>query len=69
MRRVANPELPVPVLSNDELRRLLKVCEGPGFAERRDMAMMRLLIDTGMRLSEIAGLEVGTSTSPTVLPS
>jgi site-specific recombinase XerD len=58
MRRVQTPEVPVPVLSDEQLRNLLKVCEGPGFEQRRDMALIRLLIDSGMRLSEISGLSV-----------
>ena len=58
MRRVQTPEVPVPVLTEDELRRLLKACEGAGFEDRRDMAIVRLFIDTGMRLGELAGLQV-----------
>jgi site-specific recombinase XerD len=50
------PELPVPVLSDDNLRRLLKSCEVKAFVSRRDMAVIRLLIDTGMRIGECAGL-------------
>lgn len=52
------PETPPPVLSDDELRRLLKTCEGREFHQRRDMALLRLLIDTGMRRAECAGLKV-----------
>lgn len=52
------PEQPVPVLKDDELRRLLKVCEGPGFDERRDTAIIRLFLDSGMRCSEMSGLKV-----------
>lgn len=33
---------------------LLKACEGPGFRERRDMAMISLLLDTGIRREELA---------------
>lgn len=50
------PENPPTMLTDDELRRLLKTCEGNGFEQRRDLAILRLLIDTGMRLSEAAGL-------------
>lgn len=50
------PEEPVPVLSDDELSALLKVTAGPGFEQRRDHAMFRLFLDTGVRLSEMAGL-------------
>jgi site-specific recombinase XerD len=47
-----------PVLTEDELRRLLKACEGSGFRERRDMAIVRLLIDCGLRRAELAALVV-----------
>ena len=50
------PETPPPMLSDDELRRLLKACEGAGFEERRDLAILRLLMDTGLRRSEVAYL-------------
>ena len=43
------PEYMPPVLSEDDLRRLLKACEGMGFEDRRDMAIVRLLLDTGAR--------------------
>jgi len=52
------PEAPVPVLSDDELGRLLKACAGTGFEERRDTALIRLLIDTGMRAAEVVSLRV-----------
>jgi site-specific recombinase XerC len=52
------PEEPVPVLSDDQLRALLAACKGTGFAERRDTAIIRLFVDTGMRLGEMAGLQV-----------
>src|SRR5579885_2585036 len=52
------PETPAPVLSEEQLKRLLTVCEGTDFRARRDTAILRLLIDSGMRLSEIAGLRM-----------
>lgn len=52
------PEAPPPVLSDDELRRLLRACDGKDFAARRDTAIIRLLMDTGMRRAECAGLKV-----------
>ncbi|HEX3426066.1 MAG TPA: phage integrase N-terminal SAM-like domain-containing protein, partial [Acidimicrobiales bacterium] len=48
------PEVPVPVLGDDELRALLSACDGRGFEERRDTAIVRLFLDSGMRLSELA---------------
>jgi site-specific recombinase XerD len=61
MRHVARPivpEKPAPVLSDDQLRALLKACEGRAFEDIRDTAIIRLLIDTGCRRSELAGLLV-----------
>ncbi len=49
-------EAPVPVLSDDELRRLLAACEGRGYEERRDAAIIRVFLDTGVRLAELTGL-------------
>lgn len=52
------PESPPDVLADDALRDLLKACEGPTFDDRRDAALVRVFIDTGARLSEVAGLRV-----------
>lgn len=51
------PEEPVPVYTEHELRALLDACKGTGWMERRDMAMIRLWIDTGMRLGEMIGID------------
>src|SRR5690242_412583 len=37
------PEKPVPVFSDDELRRLLDACKGNTFEDRRDTAVIRML--------------------------
>jgi site-specific recombinase XerC len=50
------PEEPPPVLTDDQLRRLLKSCDGRDFTDRRDTAIIRLFIDTGVRVSEAAGI-------------
>jgi site-specific recombinase XerD len=52
------PETPVPILSDDELTRLLRACEGKTFEDRRDMAIIRLFLDSGMRRAELAGLKI-----------
>jgi len=50
------PEQPPEVLREEELKRLLAACAGQSFDERRDTAILRVFLDTGARLSEIAGL-------------
>ena len=52
------PEQPVDILSDDELARLMKATSGRDFEDRRDHAIMRLLLDTGVRVSELVGLRV-----------
>lgn len=52
------PPKPVPVVSDDDTAVLLRACAGRGFPERRDTAIIRLFSDTGMRLGEMAGLEL-----------
>lgn len=50
------PEKPTPILSEDELKRLFKALEGSSLEDRRDMAIIRLMLDTGMRVGEVASL-------------
>jgi len=50
------PETEVPVVSDDVLRALLKISDGPSFDERRDTAILRLFIDCGLRLAEVTNL-------------
>ncbi len=52
------PEEPPAVLSIDELGRLLKACDGNEFTDRRDTAIIRTFIDTGLRLSELVNLKL-----------
>ncbi|MEJ7582781.1 MAG: tyrosine-type recombinase/integrase, partial [Acidimicrobiales bacterium] len=51
-------DVPVPILSDNELRRLLAACDGKGFDKRRDTALVRMFLATGIRLGEMAGLTV-----------
>ncbi|HVA09706.1 MAG TPA: tyrosine-type recombinase/integrase, partial [Acidimicrobiales bacterium] len=53
------PEQPVPVLPDDALEKLLAACKaGTTFEDLRDEVVIRLFMDTGMRLAEMAGLTV-----------
>ena len=49
-------DVPVPVFSADELRRLIATTTGKDFNQRRDRAIMILFMDTGCRRAEIANL-------------
>jgi len=52
------PEKPVPLLSREEIDRLLAACKGSDFTARRDTAIVRLLLDSGMRVTELVGIAV-----------
>jgi site-specific recombinase XerD len=58
MTRPHVPEQPPPVLGTDALVALLATCKGNTFWNRRDEAMLRLLVDTGVRAAELIGLTV-----------
>jgi site-specific recombinase XerD len=47
-----------PVLADADLRALLATCAGTDFTARRDTAIIMLFLDGGLRLSELAGLQV-----------
>lgn len=61
-------EQPVPILTDDQLRDLLAACKNNTsggnkdealFASRRDEALVRLFMDTGARIGELAPLTLG----------
>lgn len=58
MKRPHVPEEPPPVVPEDDRRALLKTSNGTGFEDRRDAAIIRLFLDSGMHLSELTGLGV-----------
>lgn len=58
MKPPAVPETPPAVVTDAQITRLFKACEGTDFTQRRDMAVLRLMFDTGMRRAELAGLKV-----------
>ncbi|MEV4438540.1 tyrosine-type recombinase/integrase [Streptomyces sp. NPDC049577] len=47
----------VPELSEDELKDLIKACQGKELWHRRDEAIVRLMIETGARAGEVVAME------------
>ena len=59
MARVEKPAVPKvvkPFFTDDEITALLKTCDKATFEGRRDEAIIRILYDTGVRVSGLAGL-------------
>jgi site-specific recombinase XerD len=59
MRHVRPPKVvaqPPDALDIEQIRALLRACDGRTFEDRRDAALIRLLYDTGIRLAECSGL-------------
>ena len=52
------PPTPVPIVPDETIHKLVAACDGRGFGERRDSAILRLFIDTPCRISEITNLEL-----------
>jgi site-specific recombinase XerD len=61
MTRMRPPKLveqPVPVPTDEDLRKLLAACAGNDLESRRDTAIIYLFFDSGIRLAELTGLTV-----------
>lgn len=61
MERVRQPKVPkklIPIMRDDDTKKLLDSCKGKTFVNLRDEAIIRLYYNTGARLSEIANLTV-----------
>ncbi len=59
MDRVRQPKTPqklIPIMNDDDTRKLLELCKGKGFPQLRDEALIRLYCNTGARLSEVGNL-------------
>ena len=50
------PAKPVPVVSEDEIRKILAECRSRDFDDLRDTAIIRMMYDTGCRLAEVTNL-------------
>lgn len=49
----------VPDLTDNEVARLLKVCQGTELRDKRDRALVALFAETGLRAAEMLALDVG----------
>jgi integrase len=52
------PTALIPVVPLDDIRSLLATCKSKTFENRRDEAIIRVLVDCGLRLGELTGLRV-----------
>jgi site-specific recombinase XerD len=52
-------EPPPDVLDDEAIAALLAACRGTSFGDRRDLALIRLMLATGLRASEVCALTVG----------
>lgn len=48
----------VSALTDDQLKRLIKACQGKSLQDRRDEAIVRLMAETGMRAGELLALQM-----------
>ena len=58
VRQPKTPKRLIPIIRDEETRRLLDTCKGKDFVQLRDEAIIRLLSNTGARLSEVANLRL-----------
>jgi integrase/recombinase XerD len=48
-----------PVLGADQLHKLVRACDGKTLRDRRDEALIRLMVETGLRAGEAVDLQLG----------
>jgi site-specific recombinase XerD len=61
MARMQPPKLEekeVATIPEGDLKKLLRACEGRDFAARRDLAIVRILLNTGARVGELVGTKL-----------
>lgn len=61
LRRLAKPKVPsrvVEVLADDEVKKLLQSLDANTGVGARDLAILTIFLDSGLRLSELVGLRV-----------
>src|ERR1035437_3571518 len=58
MRAPRADDIPVPIVSDEVLIKLIKVRSGKSFEDRRDTAILRVFVDTGCRRAEVTNLRI-----------
>jgi site-specific recombinase XerD len=58
LRPPSVPTEPVPVITPEQLRALLRAVDGRDFTSRRNTAIVLLLFDTGIRAGELVGMTI-----------
>jgi integrase/recombinase XerC len=59
MLRVRQPKTPqklIPVMRDEDTKKVLDICNGKSFVNLRDEALIRMQYNTGARLSEVGNL-------------
>ena len=56
MKPPSIPDAPVPIVPPAEFKRLLRTADGKDFTSRRDLGVLLMLYDTGIRAGELVGL-------------
>ena len=52
------PPIDITVLSATEVRQLFDTCKSKGAENRRDLALLTIMLDTGLRLTEVTNLKL-----------
>jgi site-specific recombinase XerD len=59
VRPPKNDQASVPDLSETEVARMIKVCDGTALRDKRDKALVVLFAETGLRAAEMLALDIG----------
>jgi integrase/recombinase XerD len=51
-------------LTDDQVKALLATCQGPAMYDRRDEALVRLMVETGARAGEVADMQLSDVNLP-----
>jgi site-specific recombinase XerD len=58
MKPPAVPDNPPTIVTAEQMRAMLRTCDGTTFTDRRDTALLSLFYDSGVRRAEMAGMQL-----------